>query len=189
MTSPTPSSSAPGQPGTPAGAGHSTPSRRWAMGAVAVLAAAAGAGVALKRFSPGDADLTGFWDRSFPTPNGDTLRLSSLRGQRLLVNFWATWCPPCREEMPELDKFAAQYSGTVAFYAVNIQEPASKVSEFMQTHNYKMPVLLDHDGTIGKQFRVSAIPTTVIVDKNGIIKYRKPGGVTFAEIENITKGL
>lgn len=120
--------------------------------------------------------------------NGNPVAIA-YKGKVTVINFWATWCPPCREEMPEMDKFAAQYSGTVAFYAVNIQEPASKVSEFMQTHNYKMPVLLDHDGTIGRQFRVSAIPTTVIVDKNGIIKYRKPGGVTFAEIENITKGL
>lgn len=125
---------------------------------------------------------------TLPALDGKPVTLA-YQGKVTVINFWATWCPPCREEMPDLNKFAAAYSGSVAFYAINVQESASKVSDFLRSYSYTMPVLLDGDGAIGRQFRVSAIPTTVIVDKNGIVKYRKAGGVTFNEIEEIVKGL
>lgn len=109
-------------------------------------------------------------------------------GELTIVNFWATWCPPCRSEMPELDRFAKQHK-EVTFYAVNIQEPSEKIKEFMQKNNYSLHVLLDKDGTIAKKFQITAIPTTIVIDKNGNIKYRKSGGVTQAELEKIIKNL
>ncbi|SMC82442.1 TlpA family protein disulfide reductase [Sporomusa malonica] len=110
-------------------------------------------------------------------------------GQIIVLNFWATWCPPCRQEMPELDKFAQKYSGKVIFYAVNIQESADKVAEYMTQSRYTMNVLLDKDGEVAKTFRINSIPTTLVVDKQGIIKYRKSGPVTVAELEGVLNGL
>ncbi|CVK17852.1 TlpA family protein disulfide reductase [Sporomusa sphaeroides] len=110
-------------------------------------------------------------------------------GQILVLNFWATWCPPCRQEMPELDKFAEQYSGKVEFHAVNIQEPGDKVAAFMAQNKYTMSVLSDTEGEVAKLFRINAIPTTLVVDKQGIIKYRKSGPVTLAELEGVLNGL
>ncbi len=124
--------------------------------------------------------------------------LTSLAGRQVtvaksdkvtVINFWATWCPPCREEMPELNRFAQSNGQNVAFYAVNLQEPVDRVSEFISKNQYTMTVLLDEEGVVGSKFKISAIPTTIIVDKAGIIKYRKSGGVTANELEGVIKGL
>jgi cytochrome c biogenesis protein CcmG, thiol:disulfide interchange protein DsbE len=107
----------------------------------------------------------------------------------IVINFWATWCPPCLAEMPELNRFVDKHQADVAFLAINIQEPVGKVADFMTQNNYKMQVLLDKDGSIAKNFRVSAIPTTIVADKNGVVKYRKSGGITMSELEGVIKGL
>ena len=121
--------------------------------------------------------------------DGKPVEIGVINNKVTVINFWATWCPPCREEMPELNKFAAENSDKVIFVAVNIQEDKRKVGDFMQNNKYTMPVLLDEDGAVAKTFRVSAIPTTVIVDKDGIIKYRKSGTVTRSELETNIRGL
>lgn len=124
--------------------------------------------------------------------------LNSLAGQPVtiaksdkvtILNFWATWCPPCREEMPELNRFVQNNGQTVAFYAINLQEPAEKVNDFINKNQYTMTVLLDKDGMISNKFQIKAIPTTIIIDKAGIIKYRKSGGVTASELEGAIKGM
>ncbi|MDR3565645.1 MAG: TlpA disulfide reductase family protein [Negativicutes bacterium] len=109
-------------------------------------------------------------------------------GRVTILNFWATWCPPCREEMPQLQQFVQKNPG-VAFYAINIQEPAAKVGAFLEQNHFSMPVLLDSDGAVATTYRVNAIPTTVILDKDGVIRFRKAGGVTQAELEGAIKGL
>lgn len=110
-------------------------------------------------------------------------------GKVTVINFWATWCPPCREEMPELNKFAKKYQQSLVFYAVDIQEDSDKVAEFITKNNYTMTTLLDNDGTVAKKFRISAIPTTIVIDKDGLIKFRKSGPVTMSELEEVIKGL
>lgn len=105
-----------------------------------------------------------------------------------VMNFWATWCPPCREEMPELDKFAAEKQSEVAFLAINVQESAERVAAFIKQNSYSMPVYLD-SGTAAGMYKVTAIPTTIIIDRQGIIKFRKAGGVTKSELEGVLRGL
>ncbi len=109
-------------------------------------------------------------------------------GKVTVLNFWATWCPPCREEMPELDKFAAA-NPAVAFYAVNLDEPAPKVAGYLRENGYKMPVLLDAGGSVAQTYRIRAIPTTVVIDRDGVVKYRKTGPVTAAELAGVIRGL
>ena len=153
--------------------------------------------------------MAGFWYISSSNSNNQKLPLSSDTGTKLgkpiasftldnlagekvtvgqpgkitVINFWATWCPPCQEEMPELDQFAKRNQQKINFYAVNLQESSGKVSDFMNKNKYTMPVLLDKEGVVAKQFQVTAIPTTIIVDKNGLIKHRKSGAMTRNELE------
>lgn len=122
------------------------------------------------------------------TPQGKEIKVAA-GGQPLVLNFWATWCPPCRQEMPELEKFSRQYNGKVTFYAINIQESGDKITEFMTQNQYSMQVLADKDGVVARSFRVNAIPTTLVIDKQGIIKFRKAGTTTLAELEGVLNGL
>lgn len=102
-----------------------------------------------------------------------------------VINFWATWCPPCREEMPELNQFYQGHKQDIDFYAINIQESPAKVNDYIHTNQLVFPVLLDRDGGIAKIFQINAIPTTVVIDKHGIIQYRKAGTVTKSELETV----
>lgn len=120
--------------------------------------------------------------------NGNKLPVIQ-QGKITIINFWATWCPGCREEMPELDRFVAKHGKNVGFYAINLQETPEKVKAFMEKNQYKIPVLLDHDGAVGRKFQVNVIPTTIVIDKTGIIKYRHAGNVTVADLEAVLQSL
>ena len=120
-------------------------------------------------------------------------KLNALDGQNvtiapsdkvLIINFWATWCPPCQGEMPELNDYYLQNKDQVVFYAVNLGEAPAKVKNFMDNNHYSIPTLVDTDGAIGNLFQVQIIPTTVVVDRNGVIQFRKNGGMTRTELED-----
>lgn len=124
---------------------------------------------------------------SLPDLGGQTVSLP-VAGKITVLNFWATWCPPCREEMPELDRFAKTAGADLAFYAINLQEPADKAAAFMRQNGYSMPVLLD-ESKAARTWLINSIPTTVVIDKKGIVRYRKIGPVTAAELAGAIKGL
>jgi cytochrome c biogenesis protein CcmG/thiol:disulfide interchange protein DsbE len=113
--------------------------------------------------------------------DGPTITLSDLRGQPVLLNFWATWCGPCRFEMP----FFQQLSGDpewqardLQILAVNIQESEATVSRFMVENGLSFTVLLDTAGEAARLYNVSAIPATYIIDKDGIIINNRVGAFT-----------
>jgi len=110
-------------------------------------------------------------------------------GKITVINFWATWCPPCKEEMPGLEQFAHENQQKVDFYAVNLQESNEKISNFMSKNKYTMLVLLDKEGAVAKKFQVTAIPTTIIINKHGMVKFRKSGAMTRDELEGIINSL
>jgi len=110
-------------------------------------------------------------------------------GVPYVLNFWATWCPPCKAELPELNAFANAHTEDVQFYAINIEESENTITDFLQNNGYSLPVLLDADGSISQEFRVRAVPTTIVVDSQGVIRYRKTGGVTKEELENVLSNL
>ena len=107
------------------------------------------------------------------------------KGKPYIINFWATWCPPCQAEIPDLAAFYAAHKDGVDFYAVNMQEDAAPVEKFMQERKADLPVVLDTKGTAATLYGVRAIPTTVVVDKEGKIAFRKTGGVTKEELEDV----
>ena len=109
---------------------------------------------------------------------GEPVSLEGLKGSPVLLNFWATWCGPCRDEMPYLQDVAQderwRKQGLVVL-AVNQGESHGTVSAFMQDKGYTMTVLLDEAGTVGKLYAVRGIPTTFFIDENGIIRDIKVG--------------
>src|SRR5262245_60957034 len=128
--------------------------------------------------SPGDA---GSFDvvRVPPAPapdfalvglDGKTVRLGDLRGRVVFLNFWATWCPPCREEMPAMQALAAELEkeGLVVL-AVNYAETAEVAEAFVQETGLTLPVLLDGDGAIARRYRVPGLPASFFVDRRGAL--------------------
>jgi thiol-disulfide isomerase/thioredoxin/outer membrane lipoprotein-sorting protein len=103
------------------------------------------------------------------TLDGEPVTLDSHRGKTVVVDFWATWCGPCRTEMPHLEKLRQEFAGKVEFLGVN-DEQAGTVRDFIKQHQYTMPVLMDGNRQVHKRYGVRAIPTLLIVDKEGFIR-------------------
>lgn len=110
-------------------------------------------------------------DFTLNTLDGTKVALSDLKGQVLLINVWATWCPPCRIEMPAIQAAYDQYHEqgfTVA--AVNLQEDPSAVATFMREHQLTFPALLDPDGNVSQAYQALSLPSSFFVDRRGVIR-------------------
>ncbi len=121
--------------------------------------------------------------------DGPTITLSSLRGRPVVLNFWATWCGPCRYEMPFLQQLFSdpkwQARGLVIL-AVNLQESEAMVREFMTENALSFTVLLDATGEASRLYNIASIPTTYVIDKDGIIKNDRIGAFSGkAQIEQM----
>ncbi len=100
--------------------------------------------------------------------NGQLFTLSDFKGKIVFLNFWTTWCPECRIEMPSMEKLYKRLNGqNFTMIAVNLQEPALRVKTFLKKYPLTFTILLDSKGEIGPQFGIRAVPTTFILDKNG----------------------
>ena len=118
--------------------------------------------------------------------DGQSISLSDLKGKPVLVNFWATRCPPCVSEMPYLQEIYDEWSGKgLILLAINIGESSSKVEQFLQDHNLSLPVLLDTRAVVAQRYNIRGIPTTFFIDKDGIIQEKIIGAFPNKEaIEN-----
>ncbi len=115
-------------------------------------------------------------DFQLPDLDGQSISLSNLRGKPVLINFWATWCPPCRAEMPYLQEIFEEWSGkSLVVLAINVGESHSKVEEFMQSNNLSLPVLLDIKQAVAIKYNIQFFPTTFFIDKDGIIQVKTIG--------------
>jgi len=116
-------------------------------------------------------------DFSLPTATGETQALGTYKGQVVLVNFWATWCGPCRAEMPAImDVYQAKRERGFVVLALDQQEDAASVTSFAQQFGLTFPLLLDMDAAVARRYHVSALPTTFFVDRKGIIRDMTIGG-------------
>jgi len=107
---------------------------------------------------------------------GKPASLSDLRGKPVILNFWATRCPPCVSEMPYLQEIYNEWSETeLMLLAINIGESSTKVNDFIQSHNLSLPVLLDTKQDVAQRYNIQYIPTTFFIDKDGIIQAVKIG--------------
>ncbi len=130
---------------------------------------------------------------SLSTPQGDSITLSDLRGKVILLNIWATWCPPCRAEMPAMQNTyqALQERGFIVL-AVNstFQDTPAKIEPFLQEYGLTFPTLLDTNGDVTRLYQVQSLPTSFFIDKNGIIREVVVGGpmaeaLLYSRVENL----
>ncbi len=109
-------------------------------------------------------------------PDGQRMRLSDLRGQPVLINFWATWCGPCRVEMPELVKaYEAHRQHGLVILAVNMQESSQQVQPFADEFGIGFLVILDLDGEISRQYQIRNLPSSLFISRDGLIAVRWMG--------------
>lgn len=162
--------------------------RRLLYGAVGTAAALAGAGVAWWKWRPGQpaGPAEELWGLSFDTPSGSPLALRTLRGRPLLLNFWATWCPPCIDELPLLDAFFRENAGNGwQVVGLAIDQP-SAVRDFLQRTPVSFPVGLAGLGgsELAKNLGnlAGGLPFTVVLGASGAILQRRIGRVTAAEL-------
>ena len=168
--------------------------RHWILGTAGV--AAAGAGVAWQ-LARGPAGASGtaavgedatqqFWQATFTQPDGQPLAMASLRGQPLVLNFWATWCPPCVKEMPELDRFARHlHSRGGQVLGLAVDNPTA-VRQFLARAPVSYPIgLAGFEGTdLSRKLgnHVGALPFTAVFNKAGVLVHRKLGETSFDEL-------
>ncbi len=156
-------------------------------------AAASGSSPATSQATAGDPVPANFWAQSFERPQGGELKLATLQGKPMLVNFWATWCPPCVKEMPELDHFHREFAPqgwAVLGLAVDGPTP---VREFLGKVRVGFDIgLAGFGGTelaqaLGNE--AGGLPFSVIVDAQGRIAHRKMGATSFDELSTWARAL
>ncbi|CAG9620393.1 TlpA disulfide reductase family protein [Sutcliffiella rhizosphaerae] len=110
------------------------------------------------------------YDFTLSTLTGDTITLSDLRGKPVILNFWATWCDPCKDEMPVFEEFYQTYGEEVQILAINItsNDSEKKVRNFVEEHYLTFPILLDTEG-IFRHYQVLSMPTSFFINKDGQI--------------------
>jgi thiol-disulfide isomerase/thioredoxin len=169
------------------------PGRREALILAAVGAAAAGAGlVAGALWLQSGSGAAALLSSVFPDLSGRPRRLLEWQGRILLCNFWATWCVPCREEMPMLAQVREEYAAKgVEFVGIGI-DSADKIREFIKEHPVGYPILaadataIDLMRTLGNS--AGALPFTVVLDRAGTVGYRKLGTVARGDLEGVLAG-
>jgi len=128
-------------------------------------------------------------DFTLASPDGLSITLSELRGRPVLLNFWASWCGPCRNEMPEFQEMYEKYSGEgVVFLMVNLtdgsKETQSSASAFINSSGYTFPVYFDTKNSAADAYNISSIPTTFFISKSGDIAGKNIGQISKTSLEN-----
>lgn len=121
-----------------------------------------------------EAAQVGFLAPDFNLYNLDSqeIGLSDLKGKPIIINFWATWCPPCKAEMPAFEKAFQEYQATdLQIIAINATDQDSQinVSQFIQQHGITFPIPLDPTGSASRDYLIHSLPTTYFIDENGVI--------------------
>ena len=159
------------------------------VGGAAALAGLAGVGVAWQQFQPHEVEPSAsqaFWAMSFDTPDGKPLAMLGLKGRSVLVNFWATWCPPCVEELPLLDSFyQANKNNNWTVLGLAVDQP-SAVNKWLRAKPLSFPVGMaglqgtELSKTLGN--RSGSLPFSVVFGASGEVLQRKIGKVTEADL-------
>ena len=144
---------------------------RWAFGAALSLAATA--------VVPAVAPAAAAPDFTLHSVEGPNQRLQEQRGRVVMVNFWATWCGPCRQEMPQLNRLYEKYKASgFVLLGVNVDDDQRKAAEVASKLGVTFPVLLDTDKAVSKLYDLSTMPSTVLIDRDGKIRYVHRGYLT-----------
>jgi peroxiredoxin len=123
-------------------------------------------------------------DFTLKSLDGPNLRLQEQRGKVVLLNFWATWCSPCREEMPQLNKLYEKYrSSGFTLLGVNVDEDSRNAAGIAGQMGVKFPVLFDSDKRVSKLYELKAMPSTVMIDRDGRVRFLNRGYKSGTELE------
>ncbi|MDZ5472273.1 redoxin domain-containing protein [Bacillus sp. 31A1R] len=118
-------------------------------------------------------------DFQLQTMEGEEIQLSSLQGKKVIVNFWATWCPPCKAEMPHMQEFyEEQKENGIEILAVNLattEKDPTALWSFVEDYGLTFPILLDSEGEIADTYQAFTIPTSYVIDSSGIIRKKITG--------------
>ena len=124
-------------------------------------------------------------DFTLKTLDGEEVTLSDYRGKKVLLNFWATWCAPCKKEMPEMQAFAEKAGEEVVILAVNI-DPENDVKAFADDNRLTFPIVLDEKSSkklVNDQYKVLSIPTTFFIDRKGFIQKKVVSAMQLKDME------
>ncbi|MGG3470505.1 redoxin domain-containing protein [Neobacillus pocheonensis] len=127
-------------------------------------------------------------DFELKTLTGETVKLSSLKGKKVMLNFWATWCPPCKAEMPEMEQFYKEKGKDIVILAVNI-DPQLDVQKFIDENKITFTIPLDTEDKVNGAYQVLSIPTTYFIDSNGIIQNKFTGAMTLDSMKDYSSKL
>jgi cytochrome c biogenesis protein CcmG/thiol:disulfide interchange protein DsbE len=115
---------------------------------------------------------------ALPVVGGATSNLAAERGKVVLVNFWATWCEPCKSEMPALQRLADELRGQqFVLYSVDLQEDAAQVEAFQRQYGLNLYALLDETGDATRAYGVRVLPSTFLIDKRGVLRHQRLGPI------------
>lgn len=126
-----------------------------------------GSGLALAEPAP---------DFTLKSDNGKNIRLAEQRGKVVMINFWASWCGPCRKEMPLLDELYQRYEPAgFTLFGVNVEQNPEAAQRFLEDVGVSFPILYDPESSVSQRYQVDAMPTTVMVDRDGQVRYVNRG--------------
>ncbi len=135
--------------------------------------------------------LSGDYAADFYIKRGDRVdTLSGSKGKKVFINFWNTWCPPCKEEMPELNKLYIDNRDKVEFIFINItpqEKSVDVVEDFLKNNKLQIPVYLDKDASVTQTYGVRSIPTTVVIGPGGEVEYASPGALTYDQAAKLIR--
>ncbi len=117
--------------------------------------------------------------------SGKKIDLSKEKGRLVIIHFWATWCPPCVEEIPALSRFWDKYQGRtdIVLYAVSVDRDWKTIDEFSAKNPNRLPIYRDPNASTSQRFGTSQYPETYIANKNGRILYRVPGAISWSDAD------
>ncbi|HHH36527.1 MAG TPA: TlpA family protein disulfide reductase [Gammaproteobacteria bacterium] len=123
-------------------------------------------------------------DFTLKSRSGENLKLSEFRGEVVMINFWASWCGPCRQEMPLLDQLYARYSPMgFTILGVNVEEDSAQAEKLLEEIPVSFPILFDSQNRVTEQYDVVAMPSTVMVDRDGNMRYLHLGYMPGYEVD------
>lgn len=127
-------------------------------------------------------------DFTLKTLDGESVALGSLRGNVVVLDFWATWCLPCRLEFPAIDKIRSDYGDAVRFYGISDEAPAT-VKAFVEEHPYEMPMLLDSNRVMHRRYGIHKIPVLFVIDRDGVVRRQFIGAQNEPELREAIRSV
>lgn len=128
-------------------------------------------------------------DFTLPSLQGDSKKLSDLRGKKVIINFWATWCGPCKAEMPEMQTYYEKHKGKdftiLGINMTDTEKSKSDIKPFAKEYGVTFPVVLDTKGKVMGTYRVTGFPTSYFIDKQGVIQYKLVGAMNKGMIRKV----